>query len=98
NFKELKTFLEEKKLEIKSWQALINDAINTLIPKTIFLEENAADYLAFNYGNQGRATIKTDEILTLNAVNIYNFEREEYKILENFFPNVNIHHVSTARI
>lgn len=98
SYTELKNLIGSLNIEIKSLVALIDEPVNTLIPKTLFIEENATDYLSFNYGENNNRKIKTDDVLTLKAINIYDFAKEEFGVLEKLFPRISFHHVNTIRI
>ncbi|MCF6170894.1 MAG: DUF3822 family protein [Bacteroidales bacterium] len=72
--------------------------LNTLIPRALFDEKNAALYLEFNQGPLTKNRIVFDSLKHTDAVNVYCLPETLVEKIKTLWPNVLLKHASTGLI
>ena len=75
---------------------IVDDRINTLVPKALFDEEASASYLDFSFNTQEAYKILTDEIAESGCVNVYALPMSLYSKLSGRWPEARFIHASTV--
>lgn len=75
----------------------INLPGNTLVPDAIFREEYQAEYLDFNHGRAEKISVASDELLLMEARNVYALP-ETHQQINSLFPQCIFLHESSVEI
>lgn len=70
---------------------------NTLVPDAVFREEHRADYLDFNLGHSEQSSIESDELVLMEARNVYGLH-EAHRQINAIFPQCLFLHESSVEI
>ncbi len=76
---------------------LIDNNRNTFIPKDYFQEENKETYLRL-LSRKPSHHINTDEVSSINAINVYSLDDNIITLLTSFSSKINIYHSSSILI
>ena len=71
---------------------------STLIPDPLFLDENAVNYLSFNFSLTASDLVHVDHLNLLGAKNVFAVPQSLELLVKEKFPLVAIHHHATAFI
>ncbi len=71
---------------------------STLVPGPLYESENASKHLYFSHPQQAGEVIMTDEILQLEARNIFSVPGACFETIQSWFRHVEMHHTSTSII
>jgi len=82
----------------KSVKVLFEGQQMSLIPKPLFDEKHAADYLRFNHLPGANDKIRYDQLSNLDAVNIFAVPGDLLEIFHKLFRGVPVNHFSSALI
>ncbi len=85
-------------LKYNAVKIAFGDCKSTFIPLSLYDETKTKTYLSFNYKIKDDYTVRTDNILSLNAKNIYAVPKEVLSLIGKYFSRANIYHSATPLI
>lgn len=88
--------IDSKKL--KSITCIIDERTNTLVPKALFAENHATDYLDFTFQLPQGYTVLFDELATTECYNVYGVSNLLRTKIQSKWPNAHIIHSSSVLI
>lgn len=83
--------------DFKKVNLLIDNNTNTFVPKEYFNEENKEKHLKI-LSRDSVPHINTDELQSINAVNIYSLKEDTAKLTSQFSEKINVFHSATILI
>lgn len=76
----------------------VSNAVYTLVPNALFVNENKEEVLKFNHRIANDAVILSDEIISADSHCIYAFDRKVKELLDKIFPNNHLKHKASCLI
>jgi hypothetical protein len=97
----LPTLFKESKITNHKFQkvsCIVDNSLSTLVPSPLYEDDRKKLYLKFNASLEGDELIVTDEIKSLDAINVFALPVSVKGKMDAQFNKVNYHHLSTILI
>jgi len=71
---------------------------STLVPASLFREENSPDYFGFNHKTNPSCKIMSNKLMNAGSFNIFSLPENIYNLLNNYYDNISYYHQATPFI